>query len=121
MKILIIDDLFDHILLAKKQLSRSFPKAQLAFANGAKEALIKLEESNFDIFIIDIRMPEMSGLDFVKMIKDKKGLKIAYTASLDERQLESFDRLLIKPFPNKWKEIFNENGQLISEQKIWKL
>lgn len=42
-----------------------------SFAEGAQEALTVLEERVFDVVITDIKMPDMSGLELTRIIKEK--------------------------------------------------
>ncbi len=43
----------------------------LLFADSGKEALKLLEENNVHIIVTDMRMPEMSGLDLLRIVKEK--------------------------------------------------
>lgn len=51
-------------------------------ASGAYEALNKLQENNFDIVLVDIKMPDMDGIELQKRIKeiDKNIITIIITA-----------------------------------------
>jgi DNA-binding NtrC family response regulator len=40
-----------------------------SMAKSGKEALKKIKESDFDLIISDVRMPEMDGIDTVKQIR----------------------------------------------------
>jgi two-component system, NtrC family, response regulator HupR/HoxA len=41
------------------------------FAPGGKEALILLEQNEVHVIVTDMRMPEMSGLDLLRIVKEK--------------------------------------------------
>ena len=41
-------------------------------ARNGHEALTKIEQSNYDLVILDISMPGLSGLDILKTIKDRE-------------------------------------------------
>ena len=62
-------------------------------ANGsssAKEGITEIESSNFDIILLDLRMPESSGLDVLQDIK-AAGIKtpvVMLTTSTDEYDLK---------------------------------
>ena len=47
---------------------------EVACANNGREAVIKVKQENFDIIFSDVHMPEMNGLEAVKIIRklDKK-------------------------------------------------
>ncbi len=69
-KILIVDDhaiLLDGIqsILAKLENAEV-----VAFATNGADGLIKLQETNADLVITDINMPEMDGLEFIKQIRE---------------------------------------------------
>ncbi len=41
------------------------------FAESAKEALMLLEENDVQVLVTDMRMPEMSGLDLLRIVKQR--------------------------------------------------
>jgi two-component system response regulator HupR/HoxA len=43
----------------------------LLFAESGKDALTLLEENEVHIIVTDMRMPEMSGLDLLRIVKEK--------------------------------------------------
>lgn len=43
----------------------------LLFAESGKEALKLLESNDVHVIVTDMRMPEMSGLDLLKIVKEK--------------------------------------------------
>ena len=43
----------------------------LLFAESGKDALALLEENEVHIIVTDMRMPEMSGLDLLRIVKEK--------------------------------------------------
>jgi CheY-like chemotaxis protein len=79
---------------------------QTVVVDSGAQALAKLRERSFDLVILDLRMPQMSGEQVCRAIRDDLGLTslpvVAYTAhSMPEergRMLASgFSGLLIKP------------------------
>ncbi len=48
---------------------------ELFEATGAQEALAGLGEVNPDVILLDLRMPRMNGLDFIRRL-DLKGIRI---------------------------------------------
>ena len=44
----------------------------IKIASNGKEALEILENSEFDLILMDIQMPEMSGLEVTKIIREKE-------------------------------------------------
>ena len=51
------------------------------FANSAKEALELFEGNKIDVIVSDIRMPEMNGLDLLKIIAEKSPLTVKIVLS----------------------------------------
>jgi CheY-like chemotaxis protein len=71
MKILIVDDEEDIRLSLKDVLEAQ--GYQITLAENGKECLTKLRKEKFDLVLMDILMPGMSGTDtFNKIIKDEK-------------------------------------------------
>ncbi|MCX6752375.1 MAG: response regulator [Candidatus Nomurabacteria bacterium] len=70
-KILIIDD--DDVFV--KTLTDSLPKEKYAVvrAYNGEEGLEKIEKEKPDLMILDLIMPKMGGLDFLKALKKKQG------------------------------------------------
>lgn len=67
-KILIVDD-SDFSRKAISQLLEDQPYKIVGEASSGKEAIQILKDSKIDIVILDIVMPEMSGLDLAEFIK----------------------------------------------------
>jgi two-component system, NarL family, invasion response regulator UvrY len=69
MKILIADD---HAIVREgvKQIIKTLPEVrQIDEATDGKEALAKLTKTHYDLVILDISMPEISGLDLLQHLK----------------------------------------------------
>ena len=71
--ILIVDDEPEAREMIKRCLTR-FMECQIYEAQTGEEALDKLKKINFDLVILDIKMPGLSGLDVMKEIKKYKNL-----------------------------------------------
>lgn len=75
-------------------------------AENGYEALQKIEESKIDLIVLDIMMPKMDGLTFLKTIKDKDIPVIILSARTEEYdKLTGFhlnaDDYITKPFSPK--------------------
>ncbi|MEM7144181.1 MAG: ATP-binding protein [Verrucomicrobiota bacterium] len=79
---------------------------ETVLATDGDEALDRLRERDFDIFLCDVRMPRMNGIDVVKEVRRDEKLKankvIAVTASVfpefRHKALDAgFDDFLMKP------------------------
>lgn len=79
---------------------------QTVVVDSGSQALVMLRERSFDLVILDLRMPQMSGEQVCRAIRDDLGLTslpvVAYTAhSMPEERgrmlANGFSGLLIKP------------------------
>ena len=66
--ILVVDDNEDLANSIKSLLS--FKNYNVTTASDGKEALEKIKSQKFDLILMDIRMPNMNGIEAVKKIKD---------------------------------------------------
>ncbi len=69
-KILIVDDDESHRQMLKAVLSEEGCK--ITESADGKEAVALTEKNNYGLILMDIRMPEMSGIDALKIIKAKR-------------------------------------------------
>jgi DNA-binding LytR/AlgR family response regulator len=98
---IIIDDEFPARSLLKDYISR-FPHLELAGSfKSPLEALPLLQSGEADLVFLDIQMPEISGMDFLKAFNLKKTLVVITSAypqyALEGYQFDVIDYLL-KPF-----------------------
>jgi Response regulator containing a CheY-like receiver domain and an HTH DNA-binding domain len=71
MKILIVDD---HALVRRGMtyvVKEGFPDADVSEADGAASALEVLDRTEIDLALVDVRMPELDGLELLRQVKDK--------------------------------------------------
>jgi len=68
-KILLIDDEEDFLAVMSDRMKAR--NMQVSTASSAKEGLEKAAAGNFDAVILDVMMPEMNGIDALKILKDK--------------------------------------------------
>ncbi|MCL6258342.1 ATP-binding protein [Aquiflexum sp. TKW24L] len=124
MKVLVVDD--DAIGLQLLKMILESKGARVIDINGGVHFKNKFIPVDFDIAIVDIQMPEVSGLEVVKILRAKEQYRmlpvIAMTANVfveEERNIHSvgFDGLILKPFNEN--EIVNQIGLLLGlEPKI---
>lgn len=88
MRVLVIDD--EPIALEKlKAYVQKTPQLELAGAcNTAFEAMDLVKEGNIDMIISDINMPDLSGLDFIKTLKDSP--MVVFTTAYPEYAVDSY-------------------------------
>jgi DNA-binding NtrC family response regulator len=68
-KILLIDDEQDFLnIMAERMEARNM---KVSTAISAKEGLEKAADGNYDAVILDLRMPEMNGMEVLKILKEK--------------------------------------------------
>jgi response regulator RpfG family c-di-GMP phosphodiesterase len=67
-KILIVDDMPENVELIEAYLS--LEPYDVITAYGGKEALQKLKEEKLDMILLDVMMPEITGYDVCKIIKN---------------------------------------------------
>jgi DNA-binding response OmpR family regulator len=84
--VLIVDD--DKVIREQleKELKRNFFKTLLA-ADG-KTALEKLSENNVDILILDIKLPDMDGLEVLQQVKERNpGCEVIVVTGFGTREI----------------------------------
>lgn len=67
-RILYVDDEMNNLTGFKATFRRDF---DVTVANSAQEAIDILKEKEFEVIVSDERMPEMTGVEFFKAIKDE--------------------------------------------------
>ncbi|MDC7243307.1 MAG: response regulator [Sphaerochaetaceae bacterium] len=67
-KIAIVDDEQDILNILEQFLSRS-KNFSIKLFNNPKNAINEVKSNKFDLIILDIMMPQMDGIDFLKEIK----------------------------------------------------
>ncbi len=67
-KIAIIDDEQEILEILERFLSRS-KKFDIKTFSNPKDAINKVKSDTYDIVLLDIMMPQMNGIDFLKEIK----------------------------------------------------
>ncbi|MBT4376379.1 response regulator [archaeon] len=99
-KILIVDDKLEDLQTMQNILEAEEYIIHTA-ENGAN-ALDILASTNFDLILIDIKMPTLSGYDLLKVLKERisKNVKIIYVSIVPKKEvnLEGVDGFIQKPF-----------------------
>jgi CheY-like chemotaxis protein len=119
-KILVVDD--SVALHQIYQITLVRYKCPILTALNGQEGLSKLiQNPDINLLIVDMHMPRMNGLEFIKRVKEQETFKnipiIAVISKGQERDwqkaLELAEGLLIKPFTST--EIHSAVGKLIPQ------
>ncbi|HYV92815.1 MAG TPA: ATP-binding protein [Chitinophagales bacterium] len=126
---LIVDDEEMNVTLCKIILESWGLKTDTA--HGGKEALEKIQNNDYDLVLLDLQMPEMSGIDVahhVRSLADPRKQRvplIALTANVYSHQQKNFSEagfsdVLVKPF--KERELFERVKKfLLNEEQVNKI
>lgn len=68
-KILLIDDEQDFLSVMSERMEAR--NIQVSTASSAKEGLEKVAAGSFDAVILDVMMPEMDGIETLRILKEK--------------------------------------------------
>ena len=69
-KILIVDDIEDNRYTLERSLKKDGYE-NIALAECGKEALNLVNESKFDLILLDLMMPEMNGFEFLEVYRSE--------------------------------------------------
>jgi two-component system, LytTR family, response regulator len=104
MRVLIVDD----EPLARSALQRTLHKRpdieKLDTANDAVEALDKLQEHSYDVLLLDIQMPELSGIELAECLNKRKQPvpAIVFVTAHQQHAVAAFEKhaadYVLKPF-----------------------
>ena len=123
-KILVVDD---EEMIGKALRIILAEEGAVEYARNGREALAKSAVTSYDVFIVDMNMPVMNGMDFYKeAVKTLSGIKeriIFFTGSCEEGYFSFFRennlRFLEKPLePEKLK---NRIRQILDSKALTKL
>lgn len=93
-----------------------FSEFRFEFVHTVKAALTTIERADHDLYILDNRLPDGSGIDLCRMIRQKRrSTPIVFTSGssteteIAEALEAGADRYILKPCePDKLKEIVKE-------------
>lgn len=88
-KCLIIDDEPLAIQLIEDYISKTYFLELGCSTTNPIEGLRKVEEEKFDLIFLDIQMPELNGIDFLKILNNKAN--VILTTAYSDFALESYD------------------------------
>lgn len=100
-RVLLVDDESEFVAILTQRLARR--NYSVTFAHSGKDALAQLEEDkDIEVVILDVKMPELDGIETLKLIRKKRPLievvMLTGHSTLDSAvnaiQLGAFDYLL---------------------------
>lgn len=117
-KILIVDDEIDFLQLLKARLEAN--DYDVVSAMNAKEALEKFKKEKPDALMLDIMMPEVSGLEVLKAIrKDDARLPIfIITAFSNEERFKVANQFNASGFIMKTNDLQKEIDNITSSLEV---
>jgi DNA-binding response OmpR family regulator len=87
-RVLIVDDSKDIGRMIAAALGTLDPGVQVKMMTSAEEAVLEITRQPFDLLVIDIRLPGISGLDLTRRIRSRNpNLKIIQISGLDDPQI----------------------------------
>lgn len=122
-RVLLVDDDSVNRLLGKTILEKF--NCAYDIANNGKEAVAKLNESTYDIILLDIHMPDISGVEVAKYLrrekKDRATKIVAVTAAVMKDDIQKYyqagiNEFLIKPFKEIY--LFNKMCEVLKIKNI---
>ena len=116
---LVVDDEELARTLLENYISRLPHLHLVAKCANPLEAFKVLEEENIDILFLDIQMPELSGIDFLKTLQTQP--KVIFTTAYSEYAIEGYQLdvvdYLLKPFSfERFVQAVNKAVNLINEK-----
>ncbi len=121
LKILVVEDNKINQMITKKILEKN--KMRCDVADNGEDAVILAQENDYDLILMDIHMPGISGIEATQQIRSfKKDIPvIALTAvtideNLDDFYKAGFNEIIPKPF--KPEDFFEKIYRTLQTQKI---
>ena len=102
MNILIADDEKEARALITHFLHELHPSCTIKESVDGNTTIIALQEGNFDIVFLDVKMPGMSGVEILKKLTVQELPAVIFTTAFDKHALTAFEHdavdYLLKPF-----------------------
>jgi CheY-like chemotaxis protein len=100
LRVLIIEDNDNCSTVAERQIKSLIKKVTITSAKNGRQALEFLKKNEYDLLIVDIRIPEIDGDSLIKYYRQElkgQAIVIAYTAILFFPDHNGFDAIVQKP------------------------
>ena len=93
MKILVVDDDKLNLVIAEKYINQFFPEYLVQICQNPQKVIKILETEEIDIILLDILMPEISGIELLKEIRSRLEYKdipiLMFTSMTDDKSFQS--------------------------------
>lgn len=124
-KILVVDDEAIQRRVLAQMIREAVPSCEVLEANNGKTAIEKMHSDSIDVVFTDIKMPIMSGFDFIEHLNQSfPGVKVIilsgyryFEYAQRAIRLGAFDYLLKPVRAESILEILNKIQETITEQK----
>lgn len=106
-RILHVDDDKD-MLETVKMILQSMSNVEVDSTDNGKEALEMFNRNRYDLVILDLMMPDMSGFEIFEKIKNRNAKIIFLTVTkISQKEIEEYKRkglneYILKPFENAY-------------------
>jgi len=104
-RVLIVDDAVELNRMLRAAIEALIPGVEVKIYPSAEEAVLELMHRTYDLMIVDIRLPGISGLDLTHRLREAgNNIKIFLITGLAVKDLDEkaraagADRFLVKPF-----------------------
>jgi len=88
--LLVDDNIINQKIMARLLEAEGF---QITLASNGREAIDMIENQTFDIVLMDMQMPELSGIDTTKILREEMGMTdlpiIALTANVMKEDMDT--------------------------------
>src|SRR5271167_387820 len=107
MRVLIVDDERRSLTAWAKVLSARSDVEHFDSANDAIEALEKLATDSYDVLLLDINMPDLSGIELVDQLREQNLPlpSVVFVTAHVEHTIAAFEKhtvnYVLKPFSNE--------------------
>ena len=92
-KILIVDDIETNLDVAKLFLNMLYPNAILNFAAGGYEAIGMYKVNDYDIILLDLKMPGLDGYEVLEKLRNIKVIPPIFALTADVYQ-DTFKKVM---------------------------
>ena len=102
---LIVDDEFLALKRIETILKSDKDFIIQASCTSSKEALAILSQKEIDLLLVDIEMPELTGMEMIQHLENKKKPLVVFVTAYDDFAIQAFEYYaldyILKPFSNE--------------------